>query len=902
MGFSAVNDAPTLSGTQAALAAGTEDTAYTVSATDLLAGFSDADGDALSITGLTASNGTVLDNNNGSYTITPAANFNGTVTLNYSVTDGTTSTAAANTVGFSAVNDAPTLSLTGTVAVLAENTPTTSRIKLADIVISDDDQGSATITLAGADAASFEVEGTELFLKAGTALDFETKSAYAVTVSASDPTLPGSTTVSADFSLALSNVPEPAVISLPSPFANTVTEDVGIDAFGFLATNGIFGISDSDAGQAAFKTTVGVPAGVTNLGSLTISTAGAFNYQVRNSLDDVQALRAGETRSDVFTIESLDGTKLDVTFSIVGVADEITGVVSDGYLAGATVFADTNRNREFDTGELFTTTDDAGNFSFDFGSLTAPLISIGGIDVSTGLPFRGSLAAPAQSSVINPLTTLLMAIVDAGGGPSDSVELAAAVDSATAQIVASLGLPAVNLTTFDPLAPAADPVAALVVQMAAATIANVIVVGDTIGADSASILNNLVSAVTTFEPGQVLDLSSTTVLSGLLTTPTTQLPDLAAIDSLAVANTQIMEAGSIGAIAELQTAIQAPTAFVYENSAVDTVVFQAATPAGMTAPVFSLKGIDDGALMSIDPATGAVRFLAPADFETKASYGFTAVASQQGQAAVETAVTVQVVDVNEAPTAVALSGVTSSLTENTSTANRIRVADIAISDDALGSAAITLAGADAASFEVIGSELFLKAGTALDFETKSAYAVTVSASDPSLPGSTPVSVDFSLAVSDINEQLPPRKIRATSGRDTLIGTPGKDTFIFKGIQSNSTVRKMKYDTIVGFEQNDQISFRGYSERVMGSPRSTSIRKLQAKSRDLSSNSISKILGSKFDGSMVAALEIRGHNGTFLAVNAKSRSKGIGSSVFDHSDMLIFMKGYDLDKDGPILLA
>jgi len=71
VGFSAVNAAPTLRCTQAALAGGTEDTAYTVSATDLLAGFSDADGDALSITGLTASNGTVLDNNNGSYTITP---------------------------------------------------------------------------------------------------------------------------------------------------------------------------------------------------------------------------------------------------------------------------------------------------------------------------------------------------------------------------------------------------------------------------------------------------------------------------------------------------------------------------------------------------------------------------------------------------------------------------------------------------------------------------------------------------------------------------------------------------------------------------------------------------------------------------------------------------------------
>ncbi|MFN9912665.1 MAG: hypothetical protein ACK53L_08775, partial [Pirellulaceae bacterium] len=102
--------------------------------------------------------------------------------------------------------------------------------------------------------------------------------------------------------------------------------------------------------------------------------------------------------------------------------------------------------------------------------------------------------------------------------------------------------------------------------------------------------------------------------------------------------------------------------------------------------------------------------------------------------------------VNEAPTALSLANAVRFLVENTPTTSRIKVADISISDDALGSKTITLAGDDAASFEVIGSELFLKAGIALDFETKTTYAVTVSASDPTLPGSTPVSADFSVAV------------------------------------------------------------------------------------------------------------------------------------------------------------
>jgi hypothetical protein len=106
---------------------------------------------------------------------------------------------------------------------------------------------------------------------------------------------------------------------------------------------------------------------------------------------------------------------------------------------------------------------------------------------------------------------------------------------------------------------------------------------------------------------------------------------------------------------------------------------------------------------------------------------------------------------NAPPTALALTNAVTSLAENISTEARIKVADITISDDGLGTNAITLAGADAASFEVIGGGLFLKAGTALDFETQSSLAVTVTARDPSLLGSTPVSAGFTLAITDVEE-------------------------------------------------------------------------------------------------------------------------------------------------------
>jgi len=106
---------------------------------------------------------------------------------------------------------------------------------------------------------------------------------------------------------------------------------------------------------------------------------------------------------------------------------------------------------------------------------------------------------------------------------------------------------------------------------------------------------------------------------------------------------------------------------------------------------------------------------------------------------------------NRPPTAVELANAIASLAENTNTSSRIKLADIAISDDAFGSNSISLQGVDAAAFEVIGTALFLKAGTSLNYEIKTSYAVTVSVGDTTLAGSSPVSTAYSLAVTDVND-------------------------------------------------------------------------------------------------------------------------------------------------------
>jgi len=136
------NDDPTGSAT-AALAAGTEDSAYTVSASSLLAGFSDVDnGDVLSMSGLSASNGNVSDNGDGTFTITPTANFNGSVALNYNVVDGKGgSVAATQSYNLAAVNDAPTGVATAVLATGTEDTAYTVSVVNLLAGFSDVDTG-----------------------------------------------------------------------------------------------------------------------------------------------------------------------------------------------------------------------------------------------------------------------------------------------------------------------------------------------------------------------------------------------------------------------------------------------------------------------------------------------------------------------------------------------------------------------------------------------------------------------------------------------------------------------------------------------------------------------------------------------------------------------------------------
>jgi uncharacterized protein YjiK len=101
---------------------------------------------------------------------------------------------------------------------------------------------------------------------------------------------------------------------------------------------------------------------------------------------------------------------------------------------------------------------------------------------------------------------------------------------------------------------------------------------------------------------------------------------------------------------------------------------------------------------------------------------------------------------NLPPTAVTLTNAVSSIPENTSTAAPVKLADIIVTDDGLGPNQLTVAGADASFFQIIGTALYLKAGTALSSSFKSLYSVAINVDDPTVGSPPDATTNFTLMV------------------------------------------------------------------------------------------------------------------------------------------------------------
>jgi len=170
----------------------------------------------------------------------------GTMTVTVEVSDDevpSKASTAVMTINLSDVNDPPTVTLQNVVTSLAEDADTSSAIKVADVVVSDDALGSNTLSLSGTDAAMFELfdngGNIELRLAAGTFLDHEALAQLSVTVEVDDPTVGVGVDDQATLTLDITNVVEPPTIDVIRIIdGEHIVDDVTETDFGTVLING----------------------------------------------------------------------------------------------------------------------------------------------------------------------------------------------------------------------------------------------------------------------------------------------------------------------------------------------------------------------------------------------------------------------------------------------------------------------------------------------------------------------------------------------------------------------------------------------------------------------------------------------------------------------------------------
>jgi Ca2+-binding RTX toxin-like protein len=346
--------------------------------------------------------------------------------------------------------------------------------------------------------------------------------------------------------------------------ANVVGNDVltgggGADHFDYrFAVNGLNGdtITDLDADDVIDlrSNTAAGSLATAFIGSAEFSgVAGQYRYQISGNQTLLEVDTDGNGVADkILTIangafqlgETAPGSNV-----LQLVQQSLQGVVTDGYVEGATLFVDMNGNRQLDAGEDWVVTGAGGSFTLDTYQV-GTLVAVGGVNADTGLANAMTLRAPAGSGVVSPLTTLIQAVVDAGAGTTTVAE-------AQAQVLAALGLdPSLDLLSLDLIANGSDP-AALAAQKAAAMIANMVAAAEgAAGADAATeaaLIAALAELVIDTAAGVDIDLTDPATLAPLLAAALPGAGDLSALaDEIAVESHAIAAAASIDGIGDAQ--------------------------------------------------------------------------------------------------------------------------------------------------------------------------------------------------------------------------------------------------------------------------------------------------------------------------------------------------------------
>ena len=381
------------------------------------------------------------------------------------------------TLGVTQVNEAPTAVVaTPLITTLAEDTAIGAGIEVAVVSVADDGLGVNTLSLSGADAASFSLridpEGREGLYYVGASPDYHVQSSYAVTVTAADSSLPSSTPVNDAYTLSISAVDHAPTSVQLTPLVSSlgegttvgagievatvqVTDDglgtntyavTGADAVDFVVqpdSSGqmalfYVGASPSLAIQAAYHVTVqvqdlGLPSSTPVSQSYTLSvtpvnhapTAVQLTTEV-SSLADGTSVGSGIEVAQISVVDDGLGTN---TLSLSGVDKADFAIETDGSKHAALFF--TGPSPSYLTQASYSVSVNAQDTAVLGSSPVSQVFNLAVTPVNhapTGVSFQNTTTTVAQGTAIGtglPVATIIIADPDNQYG-TDTVSLSGA--------------------------------------------------------------------------------------------------------------------------------------------------------------------------------------------------------------------------------------------------------------------------------------------------------------------------------------------------------------------------------------------------------------------------------------------------------------------------------------------
>ncbi len=660
----------------------------------------DVDGDTLSYTlgGTDASSFSIVST---SGQLRTSAALDRETKASYSVTvtasDGSLSDTTTVTISVTNVNEAPNFASSTATRSIAENTASGQNIGTA-LTATDPDGDTLSYTLGGTDASSFSIVSNSGQLRTSAALDRETKASYSVTVTASDGSLSDTTTVTIN----VTNVNEAPVFTEGSTATRSIAENT---------------TSGTNIGAAVAATdvdgdTLSYTLGGTDASSFSIvSTSG----QLRTSA----ALDRETKASYSVTVTASDGSLSDTTTVTINVTNVNEAPTFATTTATRSVAENTAANQNI--GAAFTATDVDSGTTLTYSIPTTGDAAAFSIVSNTGqLKTKNTL----NYEVKNAYTVVVTA---SDGSLTDTITVTISVTNvnetptfATGTTISSISATKGTAITSVTLPAATDPDANTTITY----------------------------TVTPTLPAGLTFTPSTRILSG---TPTAVSASAtytytASDSNLSDTLTFTIQVNAPANNAPTFTDGTSTTRSVAENTASGQNIGSAvgATDTDNDTLSYTLGGTD-AASFSIVSTTGQLQTNTALNYESKSSYSVSVSVSDNNGGSDSIAVTINVTNVNEAPS-FASTTATRSIAENTAANTNIGAA-VAATDVDGNTLSYTLGGTDASSFSIVSTSGQLRTSAALDRETKASYSVTVTASDGSLSDTTTVTIN----VTNVNE-------------------------------------------------------------------------------------------------------------------------------------------------------